>query len=63
MRELNRCAGYLIHGAGSSPEEEVPFRNGDLVGRFHDLSTQHEAEDQLVLLKQASAQHHHETPY
>ena len=45
---------YLLHSRGSS-EEEVPLRVGDLASLSHDLSTEHEGEHQLVLLKQASA--------
>lgn len=42
---------HLLHSRGP-PEEEVPLCIRDLASLSHDLSTQHEGEDQFVLLKQ-----------
>lgn len=44
---------HLLHG-GPSPQEVLPLGIGDLAPLLHDVHTQHDAVDELVVLKEAS---------
>lgn len=43
---------HLLHG-GPSPQEVLPLGVGDLAPLLHDVHTQHDAVDELVVLKEA----------
>ena len=45
------CVPHLLHSRGSS-EEQVPLSVRDLPGLPQDVGTEHEGEDQFVLLKE-----------